>query len=83
MHINTTEFAEGQIIYNEQSSEITANFRVVFRDLEHNVVDSLTQTFTVIITDNEDEDPCAGAELELASAKARTVYEVVFTETGV
>jgi hypothetical protein len=80
LHINTTEYAEGEILYDQTDGTITAPFRVVFYTEDGTLVESLTQSFTIITTDNVDVDPCADAELELSSYSAVTVYEVVFGE---
>jgi hypothetical protein len=53
--------------------------RFVFKDIDENVVESLTQAFTLVVKDAVQEtNPCADAELESAATKARHVYEVVF-----
>jgi hypothetical protein len=70
LHINTTEYAEGEILYDQTDGTITAPFRVTFYTEEGVLVESLTQSFTIIVTDNMDEDPCAQAELVLSSYSA-------------
>jgi hypothetical protein len=53
--------------------------RFVLKDKDLNVVDSLTQQFTLVVKDTvQATNPCADAELESAATKARNVYEVVF-----
>jgi hypothetical protein len=79
VHINTTEFAKGLLMYDLEGDEISAPMRWVFRDIDKKVVDSLTQQFNLVVKDAVQEtNPCADAELVSASTKARTVYEVVF-----
>jgi hypothetical protein len=80
VHLNTTEFDEGQLMYESTDPEqIMASMQVVFRDTEDAIVESLTQQFTLVVNNNvEVENPCFTAELEQKSIKARDVYDIVF-----
>jgi hypothetical protein len=79
VHMNTTEFAEGLLMLDSQDDyTLEAKMRVVFRDIDWNVIDDLTQSFTLVVNAPEEANPCENAELVQAATKARNVYEVAF-----